>query len=127
MAQNILVVDDNPDAIAIVRTTLEARGYNVIGAQSGKEALDLVDANPPDLILLDVMMPEMSGIEVLERLKNVPRTSQIPVILLTAKTQDDDVIGGYRVGADYYITKPFTTRQLMYGVELVLGGGDSVE
>lgn len=121
MGQKILVVDDNPDAIAIVRSALEARGYAVNTADRGCAALASVETDPPDVILLDIMMPDMSGLEVLEKLKAAPSTAGIPVILVTAKTQDDDVISGYSVGAEYYITKPFTTRQLLYGVNLVLG------
>ena len=121
MGQKVLVVDDNPDAIAIVRSALEARGYTVNTAERGSTALASVEADPPDVILLDIMMPDMSGLQVLEKLKATPSTAGIPVILVTAKTQDDDVISGYTVGAEYYITKPFTTRQLMYGVNLVLG------
>ena len=127
MSKRILVVDDNPDAVTILRSTLEARGFTVIVESNGAGALDAANAEPPDLILLDVMMPEMSGMEVLQHLKEAPRTSRIPVILVTAKTQDEDVISGYQVGADYYITKPFTAKQLLYGVNLVLGLGDSVE
>jgi DNA-binding response OmpR family regulator len=121
MAQKILVVDDNPDAVAIVKSTLESRGYRVNTAERGAAALQSVGEDRPDAILLDIMMPDMSGLEVLEKLKATPSTASIPVILLTAKTQDDDVISGYAVGAEYYITKPFTARQLMYGVNLVLG------
>lgn len=127
MAHKVLVVDDNPDAITILRSALEARGFIVDGANSGAAALDAVNTDSFDVILLDVMMPEMSGLEVLDRLKANPSTAGIPVILVTAKTQDEDVISGYRVGADYYITKPFTTKQLLYGINLVLGLGDSVE
>lgn len=121
MPQRILVVDDNPDAIAIVSSALTARGFEVTTAERGEAALESVERTPPDVILLDIMMPDMSGIEVLEKLKSTPSTAGIPVILVTAKTQDDDVISGYAVGAEYYITKPFTTRQLLYGVNLVLG------
>jgi DNA-binding response OmpR family regulator len=121
MPQRILVVDDNPDALAIVSSALTARGFEVMTAERGETALETVEHTPPDVILLDIMMPDMSGIEVLEKLKSMPTTAGIPVILVTAKTQDDDVISGYAVGAEYYITKPFTTRQLLYGVNLVLG------
>jgi DNA-binding response OmpR family regulator len=71
------------------------------------------------------MMPEMSGLEVLERIKENTATGRLPVIMVTAKTNDDDVMSGYQYGADYYITKPFTAKQLMYGIELVLGKGES--
>jgi DNA-binding response OmpR family regulator len=117
----ILVVDDNEDSIRIIQTVLENNGYAVRVAKSGKEALERVKEEIPQLVLLDVMMPEMSGMEVLERLRASAPTAQVPVILLTAKAQDEDVITGYQVGADYYITKPFTSKQLLYGIRLVLG------
>jgi len=125
--KRILVVDDNTDSITLIRTILEKRGYEVTTAPSGKEALAALEAQTPDLVLLDVMMPEMSGIEVLQRIKDNAATGGVPVILVTAKTHDDDVLSGYQYGADYYITKPFTAKQLLYGVELVLGKGESVE
>ena len=75
----------------------------------------------PDVVLLDVMMPEMSGFEVLERIKTTHATSKVPVIMVTAKMQDEDVMAGYQHGADYYITKPCTAKQLLYGIGLVLG------
>ena len=117
----VLVVDDNPDSIRIVQTILKGSGYEVASAMSGAAALDSIAARPPAVILLDVMMPGMSGLEVLERLRDQTRNAPIPVILVTAKTQDEDVIAGYRYGADYYIPKPFTSKQLLYGIRLVLG------
>ena len=77
-------------------------------------------------MLLDVMMPELNGLEVLQRIKDNTETGRLPVILVTAKTHDDDVLSGYQYGADYYITKPFTAKQLINGVELVLGKGETV-
>lgn len=124
MPTRVLVVDDNPDSVIIMRGMLEPRGYAVTMASSGAQALEIIRREPPDVILLDVMMPEMSGLEVLEQLKEEYSTGRIPVILVTAKTQDDDVVKGYQVGADYYIPKPFTAKQLLYGVELVLGKSD---
>jgi two-component system, OmpR family, alkaline phosphatase synthesis response regulator PhoP len=116
-----MVVDDNPDIITIVKTILEGKGYNVLSASSGQELLSLLDNQKPDLIILDIMMPEMDGLEVLGRLKGVTETASIPVILLTAKVQYEDVLGGYKLGADYYITKPFTSTQLVNGINLLLG------
>lgn len=122
MSQTILVVDDNPDSITILQSILTTRGYGVVTAETGADALRLVQAEPrPDLVLLDVMMPEMNGIEVLQKIKETHATSKIPVILVTAKTHDEDVLSGYQYGADYYITKPFTAKQLLYGIDLVLG------
>ena len=119
--RTIMVVDDNPDIITIVKTILEGKGYNVLSASSGKELLSLLNNQKPDLIILDIMMPEMDGLEVLGRLKGVTETASIPVILLTAKVQYEDVLGGYKLGADYYITKPFTSTQLVNGINLLLG------
>jgi CheY-like chemotaxis protein len=124
MPTRVLVVDDNADSVIIMRGMLEPRGYQVLVAASGAEALEVIKTQPPDVVLLDVMMPEMSGFEVLQHLKEGFATGRIPVILVTAKTQDDDVVKGYQFGADYYIPKPFTAKQLVYGVELVLGKSD---
>lgn len=127
MKDSILVVDDNPDSITIIRTILEANGFKVETAESGPEALDKLKGDLPQVVLLDVMMPDMSGLEVLERIKSNPVTGRLPVILVTAKTQDEDVLVGYQYGADYYITKPCTSKQLLYGVGLVLGRADLTE
>src|SRR5258706_1498797 len=110
--KTIMVVDDNPDIITIVRTIREGKGYNVHSAYSGAELLTSLEKEKPDLVVLDIMMPQMDGLEVLTRMKGAPETSSIPVILLTAKVQYEDVLGGYKLGADYYITKPFTSTQL---------------
>ena len=120
MGKSILVVDDNIDSIMILRSILESQGYAVRTAQSGVEALEQLKDGLPDLVLLDVMMPQMSGIEVLERIKTTHATSKVPVIMVTAKIQDEDVMTGYQHGADYYITKPCTSKQLLYGIGLVL-------
>ena len=121
--KTIMVVDDNPDIITIVKTILEGRGFTVFSASSGLELLNLLPTQKADLIILDIMMPEMDGLEVLTRLKGKTETSTIPVILLTAKVQYEDVLGGYKLGADYYITKPFTSTQLVNGINLLLGEG----
>lgn len=123
--RTIMVVDDNPDIITIVKTILEGKGYRVMSASSGQELLNMLNGQKPDLIILDIMMPEMDGLEVLSRLKGVTETASIPVILLTAKVQYEDVLGGYKLGADYYITKPFTSTQLVNGINLLLGEGKS--
>lgn len=119
--KTIMVVDDNPDIITIVKTILEGKGYGVSSASSGPELLNHLKTLKPDLIILDIMMPEMDGLEVLGRLKGTTEWATIPVILLTAKVQYEDVLGGYKLGADYYITKPFTSTQLVNGINLLLG------
>src|SRR5215470_639630 len=121
----VLVVDDTPDSIMILRSILVNNGFAVTTADSGRAALESLKNEIPDLVLLDVMMPEMSGLEVLERIKSNPLTSNMPVILVTAKTQDEDVLAGYQYGADYYITKPCTAKQLLYGIGLVLGKAEA--
>jgi CheY-like chemotaxis protein len=121
MAKMIMVVDDSPDTVEIVSTILTGKGFSVLKAFSATEALAQLEKSIPDLVILDVMMPKMNGLEALEKLKGQPETASIPVILLTAKNQDEDVLQGYRIGADYYITKPFTSVQLLYGIDLLLG------
>jgi two-component system, OmpR family, alkaline phosphatase synthesis response regulator PhoP len=122
--KTIMVVDDNPDIITIVKTILEGKGHSVMSAASGAELLNMLKGQKPDLIILDIMMPEMDGLEVLSKLKAMSETATIPVILLTAKVQYEDVLGGYKLGADYYITKPFTSTQLVNGINLLLGEGN---
>ena len=118
---SVLVVDDNEDNIRIVSTILLSRGFEVRIARDGKGALEAVKRLLPDVILLDVMMPGMDGIEVLDHVKADPRSASIPVIMVTAKAQDEDLLAGYKYGAEYYVTKPFTARQILYAIGLVLG------
>lgn len=121
MSATVLVVDDNEDNLRIVTEMLRARGFGVRQARDGASALKSLDQQRPDVIVLDIIMPEMDGIEVLERIRAHPEHASIPVILVTAKAEDDDVLAGYKLGADYYITKPFNARQLLHGIGLVLG------
>ena len=115
-----MVVDDNPDIVEIVRFTLETDGFNVRCAYTGPELFASLNKQKPDLILLDIMMPNMDGLEVLTRLKGDLSTASIPVILLTAKVQYEEVLKGYKSGAIYYITKPFTKGQLLGGINSIL-------
>ncbi len=117
-----MVVDDSPDLVEILRITLESNGFNVRCAYNGQELFASLKEQMPDLILLDIMMPQMDGFEVLTRLKEEPSMPFIPVILLSAKVLKEDVLRGYKMGAEYYITKPFTPTQVLEGVNLVLGG-----
>ena len=121
MSTTVLVVDDNEDNVQIMSAILLGRGFDVRIARDGKSALESIRQHVPDLILLDVMMPGMDGMEVLDHVKADTRSARIPVIMVTAKAQDRDLLAGYKYGADYYITKPFTSRQLLYAIELVLG------
>ena len=118
----ILIVDDDPDTRSMVRTILENSTFKVAEAENGKIALYRIEELTPALILLDINMPEMNGYDVVIHLKQKPETQNIPVIMLTAKSEPEDLIAGYKdYAADYYITKPFTTRQLLAGIKLVLG------
>jgi len=127
--RTITVVDDNPEIVTLVRVILEQEGFNVRCANSGQQLFDGLEKEKPDLIILDVMMPEMDGLVVLARLKDAPETSSIPVILLTVLEQYEDVLAGYKTGAEYYMTKPFTRTQLITGINRLLSRdqGDSVE
>jgi DNA-binding response OmpR family regulator len=119
--KTIMIVDDSRTIAWIVRETLERQGYNVRCAYSGQEALEWLDRQTPDLVILDVMMPNMDGLEVLAKIKGSPKTSLVSVIMLTSNSDHDDVLKGYRLGADYYIIKPFKQSELLHGIELVLG------
>jgi DNA-binding response OmpR family regulator len=119
--KNILVVDDNATIASIVREALKNEGYSVTCAHSGEEALDHLDGQTVDLIILDVLMPQMDGFEVLRRVKASPKTISIPVIMLTVNDKHDDVLEAYKLGAECYITKPFRPRELIHNVQLVLG------
>jgi len=118
--KTILVVDDEPDILNIVTMMLEKEGYNILSADNGLEAMSCVKETKPDVIFLDRNMPEMGGDEVMTRLKESPATSSIPIILLTSLDKYEDVSGGYGMGADGYITKPFTHSQISNGIRLVL-------
>lgn len=121
--KTIMVVDDNTEFVEVVRKLLEKGGYTVECVYNGMEAIKRAEEKKPDLIVLDVMMPEMNGFQVLARLKAVGDTSSIPVILVTAKNEDRDILTGYQLGGDYYLTKPFSGHQLISGVDLLLNSG----
>lgn len=121
MAFHVLMVDDDELSVRLVQRVLEVRGFSVESAASGMEALAAIDRRRPDVIILDIMMPGMTGVEVLDRVKASPRLASIPVIMLTAKEGDEDLLASYRSGADYYVTKPLVVEQLMSGLARVLG------
>ena len=120
MKDRILVVDDDPDILQFVEMNLDMEGFDAQTAESGRVALEVARQRPPDLILLDVMMPELDGLTVLRRLRSSPATSSIPVVLLTAKALAEDRVRGLDLGADDYITKPFDIEELMARVKAVL-------
>ncbi len=120
MAKKILIVDDDIDTLKLVGMMLEQKGYEILATSNGKKALEIADAKLPDLILLDVMMPEMDGYEVSRRLRANPETEPIPIIMFTAKSQVDDKIEGLEAGADAYLTKPTQPRELFAQVKAIL-------
>ena len=119
MAKKILAVDDERHIVRLVQVNLERQGYTVVTAYDGKEALEKVEAEQPDLIVLDVMMPYMDGFEVLHILRKNPATRELPVILLTAKANDHDIYYGWQSGADCYLTKPFNPMELINFVKRI--------
>jgi two-component system, OmpR family, phosphate regulon response regulator PhoB len=116
-AATILVVDDEPDIVELIVYNLQEGGYRVLSATDGARALDLAKSHLPDLLVLDVMMPEINGIEVARRLRSQSETSSLPIIMLTARSQEADELEGLGAGADDYITKPFSMQVLMARIE----------
>lgn len=123
----VLVVDDEPDVLLLCRVNLEFEGYTVIDAQDGEQALEKVRLEKPDIILLDVMMPGMDGWEVLASLKEDPTTSEIPVVMLTAKVRELDQIHGLTQGAIDYVNKPFNPIALSRTIREALQARNSEE
>jgi two-component system alkaline phosphatase synthesis response regulator PhoP len=120
LAKKILVVDDEVHIVELLKMNLKQHGYEPICAYSGQEALRNAEAYLPDLILLDIMMPDIDGIETCRRLKQNQKLRKIPVIMLTAKTEETDKVIGLSVGADDYITKPFSLRELFARINVAL-------
>lgn len=118
--QKILIVDDEEDILELLRFNLTREGYHVIPATTGEETLRLASTETPDLILLDLMLPGIDGLAVAKHLKNDEKTRDIPIIMLTAKGEEADIVTGLELGADDYITKPFSPRVLVARVRSVL-------
>jgi two-component system phosphate regulon response regulator PhoB len=118
--ESILAVEDEKDILELLRYNLAKEGYQVTAVTSGEEGLQSARSRVPDLILLDLMLPGMDGLEVCRRLKFDAKTRQVPVIMLTAKGEEADIVAGLELGADDYITKPFSTRVLLARVRTVL-------
>lgn len=116
----ILVIDDEKDLIELVRYNLEKEGFDVIAATDGQSGLDVVKKHRPDLVMLDLMMPGLDGLQVCQRLRADPRSGRMPVIMLTAKATEADRVVGLELGADDYITKPFSPREVVARVKAVL-------
>lgn len=119
--QTVLVADDDPDIQTLVVLRLERSGYRVLRASDGQEALDLALSELPDLAVLDITMPKLDGCEVTRTLRADARTADMPVILLTARVQDDDVVRGLEAGATDYVKKPFSPQELGARITSILG------
>jgi len=115
--KKILVVDDEPNILTVIRSYLETEGFQVHEAQDGGQAMAVFEKVYPDLIILDLMLPNITGEEVCRRIRTI---SRVPIIMLTAKVDEENIIGGLKLGADDYVTKPFAPRQLVARVEALL-------
>jgi CheY-like chemotaxis protein len=118
--KKVLLVDDKEEVRLLVQTTLEGSDYEFYGATNGKEAVEKAVSIKPDLILLDIMMPEMDGLEACRHIKSSPETKSIPIIMLTAKGQEADIKKGKECGADDYFVKPFSPLELLKKIDEIL-------
>jgi DNA-binding response OmpR family regulator len=117
----VLIADDDPDILALVSFRLQRAGYEILQARNGEEAVQMALDRRPDLAILDVMMPRMDGYEATRRLRQHEETRRMPVILLTARVQEEDIARGFDAGADDYVKKPFSPQELGSRVQAVLG------
>jgi DNA-binding response OmpR family regulator len=125
--RRVLVVDDEKDLVDLISYNLARGGYEVLAAYDGKEALEIAQREVPDLVVLDLMLPGLDGTEVARRLKADSRTAGIPIVMLTAKGEETDVVVGLTIGADDYVTKPFSMKILLARINTVLRRGEGAE
>jgi two-component system alkaline phosphatase synthesis response regulator PhoP len=125
--ETILVIEDDLDIVEIIQYNFEREGYLVITASNGEKGLDLAKSRRPALVILDLMLPGLDGIEVCKRLRGGPETRSIPIVMLTAKGEESDIVLGLGVGADDYVTKPFSPKELLARITAVLRRGDLKE
>lgn len=118
--ETILIVDDEEDILELIRHNLSREGYTVVAAETGEKALTVATTKPFDMVLLDLMLPGLDGLEVAKRLKGNDRTRHIPIIMLTAKGEEADIVTGLELGADDYMTKPFSPRVLLARIKAVM-------
>ncbi len=121
--ERILVIEDEPDILEVMQYNLEREGHKVIACRDGEQGLSRIRTDNPDLVVLDLMLPGMDGVEVCRKVKADPVTCEIPIIMVTAKGEESDIVLGLGVGADDYITKPFSPRELVARVKVVLRRG----
>ena len=127
MKPRILVVDDEPDAVELIAFNLKGAGFDVITAADGAEALKKAEQHTPDLVVLDLMLPEVDGLEVCKVLRRTRKTAAVPILMLTSKSAEIDRVLGLELGADDYVTKPFSPRELVLRVKRLLRGPKSGE
>ena len=120
--KKILIVDDEPDLVTLLKAELEARGYDVVVAMNGEEGVRTALLEKPDLLILDIMMPVMSGYEALSRLRNNQRTKRLPVIILSAKGETYSILDLQKLGATDYLIKPFESEELLATIQRYIGG-----
>ena len=120
MNKRVLVVDDDQSIQRVLVQTLQLEGYEVATASDGVEALETLEGQLPDVVILDVMMPKLDGLDVLKRMRSDERTQTVPVILLTARSSQEDIWEGWQSGVDYYMTKPFDVEELLRFLSHVL-------
>jgi DNA-binding response OmpR family regulator len=120
--KTILIADDEPNIVISLEYLLQRDGYRVLVARDGQEALDAIAAGPPDLVLLDVMLPRVSGFEVCQTVRENPALAGMPIVMLTAKGREIEVSKGMALGANAYVTKPFSTQELLAQIHALLGG-----
>jgi two-component system alkaline phosphatase synthesis response regulator PhoP len=118
---SILIIDSDDESVRAMSDLLATRGFAVEAVTNAETALAMLERRRPDVVLLDVSMPTMDGMEVLDRIRANPQLASTPVVIVTARAGDDDVLAGYKFGADYYLTKPVTPRRLLRGIGLVMG------
>jgi len=123
--RKILLVDDHPDIVRLLEIALRGEGHTILTAYDGKQALEVIQKERPDLIVLDVMMPEVDGFRVLSRIKTDPELQHIVVVMLTVRDQPEDVTLGLDIGADFYLSKPFKPTDVLSLVRRVLGGDEN--
>ncbi len=116
----VLIADDNADICVLLQVGLSRLAVDIVVASNGREAYDLIVSHRPSLVLLDLVMPEWTGLEVLTKLRETTEFSTLPVIMITARTQDDDIERGFKLGASDYVTKPFNLKELMTKVASIL-------
>ncbi len=116
----ILIVDDEIDLVRLVRYNLEKEGFDVLSAYDGKTTFSLMQDHNPDLVILDLMLPDMSGIKICQTIKQDPQTKSIPIIMLTARSSETDRVSGFESGADDYVVKPFSPKELVLRVKAML-------